>query len=38
MSALLIVIGYLVVISTGGWWGLAFAIGHIAILLLAARR
>lgn len=33
----LIVVGYLTLIVTAGVWGLVLAVGHIAIMLVAAH-
>lgn len=38
MPGLMIVGGYLVVVLSLGWWGLAVAAAHIGILVIAARK
>lgn len=36
VSAVLIAVGYMGLIATCGWWGLAAAVLHIGILLAAS--
>lgn len=33
----LIVVGYLTLIVTAGWWGVGLAAGHVSIMLVAAH-
>lgn len=35
-SAAMIVAGYVGLIATGGWWGLAMAAIHVAVLVTAS--
>ncbi|MGC3944589.1 MAG: hypothetical protein QM762_08730 [Chryseolinea sp.] len=37
LGPLLIFIGYVSLIAAHGWEGLAFAVGHVVILLIMAR-
>lgn len=37
MSGAFILVGYVVLVATCGWWGLAAAAGHVLVLLGAAR-
>lgn len=37
MSGWFILVGYGVLIATCGWWGVLAAVGHVLVLLLAAR-